>query len=628
MKIKIYNIKPFDKEFNIIKQEEHYETEIENHYNNLNKLLKNANHNDIIFYFKIFLFPLGGDNCEVYSFSNLIWNSCTTNTKIKCPYLLDGIIYTGIDQKYTRDKREQKFPIYKYKPPTTNSIDIYIIFQRNIETGGYLEIYDNSINGFGLNKIFRVVNFFVGDLIGNKEVPTLFMKEENNHEAFLSLERDEVRDIEGNLVNDHTVIEVIYINDLAIPHQYRWKILRTRWDKTESVLKNKKQYGNFKENAIKVWKSMREAVTIDEIKKLSRSETYSQQQKTLSNRIDSKVISSERAQDIYFQKITNLAKMFREYIGWIKSILIYLYSEPTIDYDGKTRKKTVLDIGCGRGADIMKWYHSRVSDYIGIDPDNEGLFGAIDSATVRYQSNLKKYPDFTKMTFIQADASVNLSSDVQEKKILNMTSPNKKLIDKIFTETRKFDILSFQLSIHYLFDNQNSINNIIDQINKYLKIDGCIMCTTIDPNQVMNLLNNKEIYTSWYTDNDGQRKKLFEIIKKFTGNIQDIPGQAVDYHMAWIQQEDVYYTEYMVTPNHLIKVMKQAGCEIVETDLFVNLYNINKEWFLNVIDHEENPKNKIYYKRLAQFYGDLKGADKESRNYFELFRYYIFKKMT
>ena len=33
-----------------------------------------------------------------------------------------------------------------------------------------------------------------------------------------------------------------YVNNPSIPHQYRWKILRTRWDKTESVLKNKKQY--------------------------------------------------------------------------------------------------------------------------------------------------------------------------------------------------------------------------------------------------------------------------------------------------------------------------------------------------------------------------------------------------
>jgi hypothetical protein len=105
------------------------------------------------------------------------------------------------------------------------------------------------------------------------------MKEENNHEAFFSLDRGQVRDIEGNLVNNNTVVEVIYVNNPSIPHPYRWKILRTRWDKTESVLRNRKHYGNFKDTAIRVWKSMREAVTIEELKKLARPDTYSQQQK-------------------------------------------------------------------------------------------------------------------------------------------------------------------------------------------------------------------------------------------------------------------------------------------------------------------------------------------------------------
>jgi SAM-dependent methyltransferase len=628
MKVKAYKIKLYEGPFDIIRQETHYEKEMLKFYINLNKLIKEANPNDIIFHSKMFLFPNGGDNSEVYSFSNLIWNGCTNNQNINCPYLVDGIIYTGLDQKYTRDKREQKYPTYKYKPPQTNSIDVYITFQRNMETGGFLETYDNSIGGSGINKIFRVANFFVGDLIGNKEVPVLFMKEEHNHEAFFLLERDEVRDIEGNIINDNTVVEVIYNNEPTIPHPYRWKILRTRWDKTESVLRYKKRYGNFKENAIKIWKSMREAVTIEEIKKLSRPETYMVQQKQLSSRIDSKVISSERAQDIYYQKITNLGKIFREFHNWIKSILIYSYcSQSRENRDGKIKKKTVLDIGCGRGGDIMRMYHSRVSECICTDPDYEGLFGAIDSAIVRYQGNVNKFPDFTKMTFIQADGSVPFIGELQEKKLQNMAPENKKLIDKVFTKERKFDIINAQFSIHYLFNSQTSIDSLLYNINTFLKTDGYVICTLFDPNQVMKLLAGKEIYTSWYTNDDGQRAKFFEILKKFEGEIKDEPGMSIDIHMGWVSQEGKYITEYLVSPTLIKKTMEKAGLVLVDTDLFVNIYNINKEWFMKVIDHEENPKNKKFYKNVAQFYGDLKGADKDSKLWNELFRYYIFKKL-
>jgi SAM-dependent methyltransferase len=629
MKVKVYNIKPYEGKFDIIKQEKHYENEIEKFFSNLNKLIKEGKSNDIIFHSKMFLFPTGGDNSEVYSFSHLIWNACTTNMKISCPYILDGIIYTGIDQKYTKDKREHKYPIYKYKPPHTNSIDIFLTFQRNTETGGYLEIFDNSIGNSGKNKVFRVANFYVGDLVGNKEVPVPFMKEANNHEAYFILEKNEVRDIEGNLINDETVVEVIYNNDISIPHQYRWKILRTRWDKTESVTRDKKQYGNFKDSAIKIWKSMIEAVTIEEIQKLSRPETYSQQQKILSSRIDTKVISTERAQDIYYQKITNLGSIFREFHNWIKSIIIYSYCSPGKENrDGKNRKKNVLDIGCGRGGDIMKMYHSRVNEFVGIDPDYEGLFGVLDSATVRYQKNVNKFPDFTKATFIHADATIPLTVESQEKKFPNINQENKKKINYFFGKDKKYDIINIQFSIHYLFDSQASINNLSDNVKKFLKEDGYIICTLFDPKQVLNLLNGKQTFTSYYTDDEGQRAKFFEIVKKFEGDVKDEPGNAIDVHMGWVSQEGKYMTEYLVTPKLLIKTMEKAGCVLVDTDLFINLYNVNKEWFMTVIDHEENPKNKKFYKDVSKFYGDLKGAEKEGRIWNDLYRFYVFKMLN
>ena len=48
---------------------------------------------------------------------------------------------------------------------------------------------------------------------------------------------------------------------------------------------------------------MCESVTIDEICKLAKSENYISQQKQLETRIDTKIISSERGQDKYYQKI-------------------------------------------------------------------------------------------------------------------------------------------------------------------------------------------------------------------------------------------------------------------------------------------------------------------------------------
>jgi hypothetical protein len=625
MDIKINKVKSFTGDFDIIKQEEHYQKEIHSFYKNMNTLLDDIKESEILFHPKIFLFPTGGSNTEVYSFANLIWSEYTNNTKVNCRYNLDGIIFTGINQKYTHDKKEQKYPIYKYKPPITNSIDVYITFPKNIDTNTFIDMYDKSVSSSN-NKIFRVVNFFVGDCIGTIETPIPFMKEENNHEAYCALERDEVRDIEGNIVNDNTVVEIIYVNDNLIPHQYRWKILRTRWDKTESVLRYKKNYGNFKDVAMKVWKSIREAITIDEIKKLAREDTYNIQQKQLASRIDTKIISSERAQDTYYQKITNLGKSFRNFHGWIKSNIIYTYCSPN-NNNGKNVKKDVLDIGFGRGGDIMKYYSARVNECVALDVVYEDLFGSIDSASTRYQTNKNKYPYFTNFKFIQADARLPLVSSIQEKRLVNMTPENKKLIDTVFNNKKQYDIISIQFALHYFFDNVNSIDNFISTIKTYLKTDGYLLCTLFDSSLVMKLLNNKDTYTSYYTSEDGQRNKFFEIIKKFEGELKDDIGQTIDVHMDWISEDGLYLTEYLVSPKLLINTLKKADCVLVDTDLFANTYNINKDWILKVIDYEHNPKNKIYYESIKSFYGELKGVDKESKIWNDLFRFYVFKKI-
>jgi hypothetical protein len=72
MNIKNIKIMPFTKSFDIINQEEYYKSEIQKFYTNMNLLLDNNEEGSILFHPKIFLFPTGGSNSEVYSFANLI----------------------------------------------------------------------------------------------------------------------------------------------------------------------------------------------------------------------------------------------------------------------------------------------------------------------------------------------------------------------------------------------------------------------------------------------------------------------------------------------------------------------------------------------------------------------------
>ena len=624
---KIYEIQPFKDNFAMEKIENHYQKEIEKYFDNLDNNINSLDESGYLINPKLFLFPQGGNNSEIFLFSKLIWLNCTKNEKVKCPYILDGIIYTGINQKYSKDRKEHKYPIYKYKPPHTNSLDVYITFEKNYDTGGFMNIFDNSLPDKLEYNQYRVTNFFVGEQIGGSEKPVPFMPESNNSRAYLPVINGQVRDVDGNIIQNNTVVEVIYSLDPKLPHEYRWSILRTRWDKTESVNNHRKRYGNYKDSAIKIWKSMTEAVTIEEINNLSNPDNYTGQMKILSSRLNSSIITSQKSQDIYYQKITNLIKKMREFHNWIKSIIIYTYCSPgRKEMGGKIVRQSILDIGCGRGGDILKVYHARVGEYVGFDVDFEGIYSSSDGAISRYNHLKSKFPDFGKVTFLQADGGVFLNTEEQTKSLSNISNENKKMLEKTFYKDRKFDIISSQFVIHYLFGSQNSIDNLIKNVKTFLNKDGYVLLTLFDSDLVNKLFENENKYTSYYTNEDGKREKLYEIVKKYK-TLDNKIGNPIDVHMGWINDKDKYIEEFLVPKELMVNTMKKAGCKLVDSDLFSNLYHYNKPYFENVIKFEENPKNKQFYEKVANFYGDLKGADKESRHYSFLFRYYVFQKI-
>ena len=314
-------------------------------------------------------------------------------------------------------------------------------------------------------------------------------------------------------------------------------------------------------------------------------------------------------------------------LGLIKSIIIYTYCSPTRrEQGGKITRQSILDIGCGRGGDILKMYHARVGEYVGFDVDFEGIYSSSDGAISRYNHLKTKFPDFGKVTFLQADGGVLLNAEEQNKSLSNISNENKNKLEKTFTKDRKFDIISSQFVIHYLFGTKNSINNLVENIKQYLSNNGYVLLTLFDANLVNDSLKTNNKYTSYYTNEDGKREILYEIVKKYD-KLDKTVGNPIDVHMSWINDEGKFIEEFLVDQELLIKTMERANCKLVDTDLFKNLFEYNKPYFNDVIKFEENPKNKQFYEKVAQFYGDLKGADKESRNYSFLFRYYVFQKI-
>jgi len=626
-----FDFKDFSESFSIDKIKAFYKKEIKSYFDKMDNLL-NTEKANTIFLRKFFVFPTGGNSSEIFSYSSLMWELYTETENINCPYVLDGIIFTGIEQKYSSNKNEWKYPIYKYKPPSHNSIDFYVKFERNNDSNQIINVYDNSDNTKLKGKSYRIANLFVGDSDGKEEIPIPFQKDKDNHQAYFLLDDNEVRDIHGNVIKDGTVIELAYNNDLSIPHRFRWVILRTRLDKTEQVIKYKKQYGNFKDVADKTWNSIIESLDINDLKILGDPNTYEAHMKFLKTKVDTSVITLERKEDIYYQKITNLIKPMRDWHNFIKSLLIFTYCAPKFinRKDNRKQKIDVFDIACGRGGDNMKMYHARVKNYVGVDIDYHGIHSSTNGAISRYNTLKKKFPNFTNMTFINADAGTLLTAEDQSK-ILgnNMSNENKNLIVKNFESKRQYDVINCQFAFHYFFESENKLNNVCQNIAKHLKPGGFMLLTMFDGDAVIKLLGDKQSYKGEYTDDEGKNNLLFEIVNKF-GKINNFnkPSIPIDVHMSWISEENKYITEYLVTKEYLTKVMAEnVGLKLVDTEMFHNLYDINKDFFMDTINYEENEKNKQFFMKVKSFYNLEKDIDIQSKVYSDLFRYYIFQKV-
>lgn len=628
-----YKFNKYDDEFNLEKIDNYYRKDLKKYFNFLIDNLKKSD-NDTFVCQKYFIFCLGGLDCEIFRYSNLMWDIYSDNT-IEVPYILDGLIYTPLKQIYTKLSKEQKFKNYKWKPPEKNSIDFYVKIEKD-ENGIPINVYDDSIEGNIEGKTYKILNLYVGKTINNIEIPTLFRKEENLHIAKIGNIDGIIRDIEGDIIQDNTVIECYYNNDNSIDPEFRWIPIRTRYDKVESVIKYKKKYGNNADIANAVWNSIKQNITINDLSKLGDDKIYEKELSEIKKKIDAVVIAKEQQKNRFYQKITDLGESLRNFHNYIKSNMIFTYCSDKENVKNERKKLSVLDYGCGRGGDMSKMFHARIGNYVGIDIGYNDLFSSIDGAISRYNNNKRKNKTFPDMEFLLADGSVELNHASQIKSLGKMSDKNKGDLIRIFGKDKnnisktKFDVFNCQLMIHYLFKNENTLNNFCSNVNNYMNDGGYLLITTFDGDLLNEEFKKRNgVIESYYLE-DGKNKLFFRYRATYDYNNKkniNQTGLSYEANIAMFQEEDSYYTEYLVPSKLIINTLKEkCNLSLVESENFYNIY-LNKEtFFKDVALKEENKQSRVYFSKISKFYDLEDTVNKAGLEFSKLHKYYIFKK--
>ena len=181
--------------------------------------------------------------------------------------------------------------------------------------------------------------------------------------------------------------------------------------------------------------------------------------------------------------------------------------------------------------------------------------------------------------------------------------------------------------LHYLFKDEQTFNNLADNLNKVLKPGGYFLCTLFDGNLIHKKFKDNKI-DSYYFDNS-QSRKFFEIKKLYNeSNINDF-GLKLDVHISSFMNPDTYQTEYLVTKDFLIKKLKEkCNLELVETELFENIFNSHEKFFNSIPKVESNKNTKSYFTKVKEIYDLSDNLNKASFEMSRLNRYYIFQKPT
>ena len=627
-------------EFNIDKNSDFYGKELKRFYTALNNDIQKVKQY-LLIRRKYFMPVTGAKNWEVFKYSVEYWNTYTMDSDVKFPYLLDGLIYQPLEQPYITNAQESKYADYKWKPPAKNSVDFYIEFVKDKITNKILDVYDNSNDDLVRNKPYRICKLHVGQTLKGKEYPVPFVKN-GVSDCYIYLENGEARDDVGDIITDKTVVEFYYQNDPNIIPQQRWIPIKTRYDKTESVERYGKRYGNFSTTADRIWRSIINPVLMSDMIELAKGNTdkrdfYDQKIAAMNKTIDHALIVEVNKENKYYQKQTRLASTMRDYHNFIKSNMIYTYCNKMYN---SNIQLSVLDIACGRGGDINKFYYTAVASYVGIDIDAEGIKSPVDGAVSRYNRQRKKKPNFPDMYFIQADGRALLEYDTQVKALSGMDDRNKKLLERFFpspgTDQKKtlFDRINCQFAVHYFLENEQSWKNFKINLNAHLRNGGYFIATTFDAHQVVKAIGKGRSYATHLDDEEGNKKLFFEVVKKYDDSVIDKiennqivgVGNPIDLHAAWMFNEGVYFTEYLVDVNFMREeLLRDCDMDLVDTGLFQDQMTQHERFFKESADFESTDDTKSYLRKTRRYYEDTE-INIKCRAYTNLNRYYVFRK--
>ena len=575
-------------------------------------------------------------------------------------YNTDGLIFTptnlGVGYNKTNDfpksyKCTWKYSL-KWKPAEFNTID-FLITTKKLSTGAeYIgNLFQSGIDTSKLDQIdqYKTIILRVGfderkhgyinpcqNIIADELPSTETIENINTYKPvqffptnpydldagitniMLKLDKTTKKQMfteENEVFEDNMIVEFRY--DLSSEKGWRWIPLRVRYDKTSEYRAGHKNYGNAYHVAQSNWNSIHNPITINMI--------------TTGTNIANELYED----DIYYNKSRGdtYTKALRDFHNlFVKKKIISAVAKSG---------DTLIDYAVGKGGDISKWISASLSFVFGIDQSRDNIENRLDGICARYLNYRKRFKIIPDALFIQGNTSLNI-----KKLSAQYTEKSKQITKAIFGEGPNdaqiigkgvaksygkgvdgFNISSIQFALHYMFENDNTLNNFLTNVAECTKIGGYFIGTSYDGKKVFDLLKDKKPSESLTIFDHDKKNKLLEITKRYDrddylDNIGCL-GFGIDVFQESINKT---FREYLVNYDYLISVMENYGFiqltadETKHMELTNSIGNFNELYDLMKNEIKRNPLKR-------DDYGSAYKITKNQKDISFLNKYFIFKKV-
>ena len=480
-------------------------------------------------------------------------------------YPTDGLVFTPRSSPVapiSDRKGDTWLRVYKWKPADQNSIDFLVRF-----TGG--ESYDP-----GLSVSTRKGTLFVGRTPGSDIVypcetmtgeyrqpemppelrliaetrdraPSPFQptapKAPNAYEIQIPLSpKGFPVDLLGGRVEDNTIIECTRDVDGG-----RWKVLRTRYDKTYKYrVLGLAEFGNDIHVADDIWTNIHNPVT----EEMLRNVTTSPPDDTFEDEL------------YYRDTLEARDRVMRDVMDFHNRVKEDLYRSAIRQGD------TLLELAVGRANDLHKWRKTKPSKIVGIDYAKGNIEGSRQGACVRYLKESAKVK-LPPALFIEADMTQPiLEQDNRYIKMLDKREPAPTEYLQKFVGLTEFDVISCQMAIHYACETEETFRSFVGNLTRMGK--GLFFGTCLDGQAVYSLLLGK----SGYMFRDPGKGQIFgEMTKEYA----DGDGWTEEFGKGIVVKLESFEKpekEFLVPFGKVIEILKENGYELVGSSSFRDHY--------------------------------------------------------